>query len=110
LKKEDIQDKKLRRELIKSIEKFVPANERAASHYKNIRVEKIVSEGLHGLPPEYIPDRYTPKQRKSLTHVEHAKFDFDTDFLEQIPDKMWSRAWQQVGTLGGGKMIASRVQ
>ncbi|WP_156877752.1 RtcB family protein [Shimazuella kribbensis] len=102
LKKEDIQDKKLRRELIKSIEKFVPANERAASHYKNIRVEKIVSEGLHGLPPEYIPDRYTPKQRKSLTHVEHAKFDFDTDFLEQIPDKMWSRAWQQVGTLGGG--------
>jgi tRNA-splicing ligase RtcB (3'-phosphate/5'-hydroxy nucleic acid ligase) len=102
LKKEDIQDKKLRRQMIKAIEKYAPANERSASHYKNIRVEKIVSEGLHGLPPEYVPDYYTPKNRRSLTHVEHAKFDFDTDFLEHIPDKMWARAWQQVGTLGGG--------
>jgi tRNA-splicing ligase RtcB len=102
LKKEDIQDKRLRRKLIQAIEKYVPTNERASSHYKNIWVEKIVSEGLYGLPPEYIPDRYSPKQRTSLTHVEHAKFAFDTNFLEHIPDKMWARAWQQVGTLGGG--------
>ncbi|WP_044642103.1 RtcB family protein [Risungbinella massiliensis] len=102
LKKEDIVDKKLRREMIKAIEKYVPANERGATHYQNIRVEKIVSEGIHGLPPQYVPDYYTPKNRRSLTHVEHDKFTYDTDYLDTIPDKMWSRAWQQVGTLGGG--------
>jgi tRNA-splicing ligase RtcB len=102
LTKDDVRDKSLRREMIRMIEKYVPANERGASHYKDIRVEKIVTEGIHGLPPRYIPDYYTPNQRRSVTHVEHAKFEFDSSHLEHIPDKMWSRSWQQVGTLGGG--------
>ncbi|WP_131849250.1 RtcB family protein [Baia soyae] len=102
LHRDDIQDKKLRRQMIQAIEKYVPANERDASYYQNIRVEKIVSEGIHGLPPQYVPDYYSPKNRRSLTHIEHAKFSYDTDYLDSIPEKMWSRAWKQVGTLGGG--------
>lgn len=102
LRKEEIQDKKLRRKMIQSIEKYVPANEKASSHYKNIRVENIVKDGIHGLPPQYVPDMYTPKNRRSLTHVEHAKFEYDHRFLDYIPEKMWARAWMQVGTLGGG--------
>lgn len=102
LAKEDIQNKKLRREMIEAIEKYVPTNERGKSFYKNIRVEKIVTEGIYGLPPQYVPDYYTPKNRRSLTHVEHAKFEFETDYLEDVPEKIWDRAWQQIGTLGGG--------
>ncbi|MBA4494905.1 RtcB family protein [Paenactinomyces guangxiensis] len=100
--KGDIQDKTLRREMIQAVEKYVPANERASSHYKNIRVEKIVKDGIHGLPPQYVPDMYTPKNRRSITHVEHAKFEYNHDFLEYIPEKMWAQAWKQIGTLGGG--------
>lgn len=102
LTREDIQDKKLRREMIQAIEKYVPANERGKTHYKNIRVENIVKDGIHGLPAQYVPDHYTPKERRSITHVEHAKFKFNSDDLEHVPEKIWSRAWQQVGTLGGG--------
>lgn len=102
LTKKDIQNKKLRREMIQAIEKYVPTNEKGTSHYKNIRVENIVKEGVHGLPPQYVPDYYTPKQRRSITHVEHAKFQFNHDDLEYIPEKVWSRAWQTIGTLGGG--------
>lgn len=102
LTKEDVKSKKLRREMIEAIEKYVPTNERGKTFYKNIRVEKIVQEGLYGLPAKYVPDYYTPKNRRSLTHVEHAKFDFQTDYLDEIPEKIWARAWQQIGTLGGG--------
>lgn len=102
LKKEDIQDKRVRRKLIKAIEKYIPTTERGSSYYKNIRVENIVKDGIHGLPPQYVPDMYTPKNRRSLTHVEHAKFEYDHQYLNQIPEKMWTRAWAQVGTLGGG--------
>lgn len=102
LKKEQVQSKKLRQEMIRSIEKYVPINERGQSHYKNIRVEEIVTKGLHGLPPQYIPDYYTPKNRRSLTHVETDKFPVNTEVFNQIPEKIWKRAWTQVGTLGGG--------
>jgi tRNA-splicing ligase RtcB len=102
LHKGDIQNKKLRREMIQAIEKYVPANERAASHYKNIRVENVVKDGIHGLPSQYVPDMYTPKNRRSITHVEHAKFEYSPDFLDLIQEKMWEKAWKQVGTLGGG--------
>ncbi|MBS7531219.1 RtcB family protein [Hazenella sp. IB182353] len=102
LHKRDIEDKQLRRELIKAIEKYVAVNERGFSHYKNIRVEKILTEGIHGLPPQYVPDYYTPKQRRSITHVEHDKFEVDPTDFQDLPDKMWARAWAQVGTLGGG--------
>lgn len=102
LRKEDLQEKGIRRKLIQAIEKFVPTNERDGSYYKNIRVEKIVKEGIYGLPPEYVPDMYSPKERRSITHVEHAKFEYDHSVLDQIPEKMWKRAWAQIGTLGGG--------
>ncbi|TCS95970.1 RtcB family protein [Hazenella coriacea] len=102
LHKEDLQEKSLRRKLIQAIEKYVPTHERASSHYKNVRADKVVMEGLYGLPSEYIPDRYSPEERRSLTHVEHAKFEFDHDHLDEIPEKNWKRAWQQIGTLGGG--------
>ncbi|RAL21321.1 RtcB family protein [Thermoflavimicrobium daqui] len=102
LTKADIQDKKLRRRIINMVEKYVPVNEHASSRYKNIRIEKIIQEGIHGLPPQYVPDRYTPGERRSVTHVEHAKFSFDEAYLDLIPEKMWKRAWQQIGTLGGG--------
>lgn len=102
LRKEDIQDKQLRREIIEAIERYVPTNERASSQYKDIRLEDVVTEGLYGLPKRYVPDAYTPKKTRSFTHVEHAKFSFNTDYLDEIPDKMWARAWGQLGTLGGG--------
>lgn len=102
LTKKDIQNKKLRREMIQAIEKYVPTNERGKSFYKNIKVEKIVQEGIYGLPTQYVPDYYTPKNRRSLTNVEHAKFEFQTDDLEYVSEKIWNRAWQQIGTLGGG--------
>ncbi|SHF30684.1 tRNA-splicing ligase RtcB [Seinonella peptonophila] len=102
LTKGDIQDKKLRRKMVDSIEKYVPTAERGHSHYKNIRVEKVVTEGIHGLPHKYVPDHYTPRDRRSVTHVETAKFEYNHDYLDGIDDKMWARAWQQVGTLGGG--------
>lgn len=102
LTKEDVKSKKLRREMIQAIEKYVPTNERGKTFYKNVRIEKVVKEGLYGLPSQYVPDYYTPKNRRSLTHVEHAKFDFQADYLEYVPEKNWARAWQQIGTLGGG--------
>jgi tRNA-splicing ligase RtcB len=102
LNKDQVKSKKLRQEMIRSIEKYVPINERGQSHYKNIRVEEIVTNGLHGLPAQYIPDYYTPKNRRSLTHVETDKFPVKTEVLNQIPEKIWKRAWTQVGTLGGG--------
>lgn len=102
LTKEDIQNKKLRREMVDAIEKYVKTNERESSYYKNIRVENVVKDGIKGLPPQYVPDQYTPKNRRSLTHVETAKFEYNHEYLNHIPEKMWTRAWKQVGTLGGG--------
>ncbi|MDQ0416172.1 tRNA-splicing ligase RtcB [Croceifilum oryzae] len=97
LRKEDIQDKEIRRKLIKAIEKFVPTKERDGSHYNEIKVEEIVREGIYGLPPEYVSDR-----DRSTTYVEHAKFEYDHSVLEHISGKLWKRAWRQIGTLGGG--------
>ncbi|MFC7441957.1 RtcB family protein [Laceyella putida] len=102
LREEDIQSKSLRREMIESIEKVVPVNERQSSAYQDVEIEKVVAEGIEGLPVSYIPDEKPSKKSRSLTHVEHAKFKFDTDYLEYIPEKMWKRGWQTIGTLGGG--------
>lgn len=102
LSKDDIQDKKIRRELIQAVEKVVPVNERSASHYGDIDMEKVVTSGIKGLPNKYIPDAYTPSKKRSLTHVENATFTFDTDYLQHIHPKQWSRGKKQIGTLGGG--------
>ncbi|MRG27596.1 RtcB family protein [Laceyella tengchongensis] len=102
LTKADIQSKSLRREMIESIEKYVPVNERQSSSYSDIEVEKVVAEGIEGLPVSYIPDEKPSKKSRSLTHVEHAKFKFDKEYLSDVSDKVWARAWQTIGTLGGG--------
>lgn len=99
---DDIKDKKIRREIIDAVEKFVPVNERQTSRYQDIKLENVVKEGLRGLPKKYVPDSGSVKAKRSLTHVEHATFSFEHAYLEHIPEKMWARAWGQLGTLGGG--------
>ncbi|WP_091836185.1 RtcB family protein [Marininema halotolerans] len=102
LSKEDILDKKVRRELIRAVEKMVPVNNRSASTYQDIDLEKVVTHGLKGLPQQYIPDAYTPNRKTSISHVENAQFTFDTDYLEYIQSPQWGRGKKQIGTLGGG--------
>jgi tRNA-splicing ligase RtcB len=102
LRKEEIQSKALRRKMVQAVEAFVGINERDASHYQDVQIEKVVQEGIYGLPSTYVTDRYTSRKRRSVTHVENAKFSFDASYLDIIPRKMWDRAGKQVGTLGGG--------
>lgn len=102
LREKDLRGRQVRRELVQAVEKFVPVNERSTSRYSDIRLENVVREGIKGLPKKYVPDTYTPRSTRSLTHVETAQFKYDTDFLGEIPDKVWGRAWGQLGTLGGG--------
>lgn len=94
---DEVKDKRIRRKIIEAVEKFVPVNEKHTSQYKDIQLENVVKEGLRGLPKKYVADDLTWS-----THVEHAYFSYDHDFLEYIPEKMWTRAWGQLGTLGGG--------
>lgn len=106
LHKDDLKDVKLRRKLVKAIEKVLPMEANQRGHYSDIRLEHIVRKGLHGLPQKYIPDSYTPKKFTSLTHVESSKFAFDESVLELVPDMTWHRAHRQLGTLGGGNHFA----
>ncbi|MCS1352291.1 RtcB family protein [Mechercharimyces sp. CAU 1602] len=99
---EDVRDKRIRRAMIDAIEKDVPIHEKSHSAYKDIWLEDIIKEGIRGLPRHYVPDSYTPTKTRSLTHIENATFTFDHDALADIPEKMWKRAWGQLGTLGGG--------
>ncbi len=96
LKESDIRDKRFRRKIVQTIEKYVPVNETASSEYRDIPLENVVKNGLTGLPTKYLPDD------NALTHVEHASFDFDHDHLDRIPKKVWTRSHSQLGTLGGG--------
>lgn len=100
LSHDDIRSKAVRRSMIQAVEKFVPVHERSTSQYKDIQLEDVVRKGLRGLPPRYVPQD-TGKNR-FLTHVEHDRFQLDARYLDQIPEKMWKRAWGQLGTLGGG--------
>jgi tRNA-splicing ligase RtcB (3'-phosphate/5'-hydroxy nucleic acid ligase) len=102
LHKEEIQDKKLRRKMLRLIEKYVPTKEHTPSRYKNIDLEHVVKNGIHGLPSQYVPDLDPAGDTRSITHVESAKFPYDEDVLQQIPAKMWMKSLQQIGSLGGG--------
>ncbi|OME72520.1 RNA-splicing ligase RtcB [Paenibacillus sp. FSL A5-0031] len=102
LHKDDLKEVKLRRRLVKAIEKYMPVEEHARGYFSDIRLENIVKKGLHGLPKKYIPDAYTPRKATSLTHVESSRFDFDEEVLEKFPEAVWHRAHRQLGTLGGG--------
>ncbi|CAI6086317.1 RtcB family protein [Cohnella sp. JJ-181] len=99
---DDLQDVKLRRKLVKAIEKRIPTENHARGHFSDIRLEDVLIKGLHGLPGKYVPDAYTPRRATSLTHVEHARFRYDEDALNRIPEHLWHRAHRQLGTLGGG--------
>lgn len=96
LNKKDIQDKGVRRKLIKAIEKYVPTNERTNTNYDDIDIMEVVKHGLKGLPDSYIPSE------RWMTHVEESTFQFDHTYLERLPEKIGKYAHGQLGTLGGG--------
>jgi tRNA-splicing ligase RtcB len=96
LHKRDIQDKAVRRALIKAIEKYVPTNERTNTHYADIDIMDVVQNGLKGLPGGYVP------QEQWMTHVEQSTFKFEHRYLENLPARIHKYAHGQLGTLGGG--------
>jgi tRNA-splicing ligase RtcB (3'-phosphate/5'-hydroxy nucleic acid ligase) len=101
LHKRDLQDKKVRRKLIKRIEKYVPTK-RIASPFRNIELERVVKEGIYGLPAEYLPERGVVGSARSVTHLEHARFAYDVTALESLPERLWKQTGRELGTLGGG--------
>lgn len=102
LHKDDLKGTTIKRKIISSVETYIPTKARVHSGYDNIWLENIVKDGLYGLPKQYVPDQYTPNKRKSFTHVEHAKFEFDKSYLDGISSHIWSEAHGQLGTLGNG--------
>ncbi|OPH46906.1 RNA-splicing ligase RtcB [Paenibacillus ferrarius] len=96
LHKKDIQDKEIRRTLIKAIEKYVPTNERTNTNYADIDIIQVVKHGLKGLPELY------RSNEQWLTHVEESTFKFDHAYLENLPPKIQKYAHGQLGSLGGG--------
>lgn len=106
LHKNDLKEVKLRRKLVKTIEKYLPVEDHARGHFSDIRLEHVVRKGLHGLPKKYIPDGYTPRKATSLTHVERSKFAMDENALNRFPENVWHRSHRQLGTLGNGNHFA----
>ncbi|MGO4541875.1 RtcB family protein [Paenibacillus sp. 2TAB19] len=104
--KDELRDIKLRRKLVKAIDKYLPSEEHARGHFSDIRLEHVLKKGLHGLPKKYVPDAYTPRKASSLTHVESSKFSFDEEALNRFPEVVWHRSHRQLGTLGGGNHFA----
>ncbi|WP_127531331.1 RtcB family protein [Paenibacillus kobensis] len=102
LHESDLKDVKLKRRLVKAIEKLIPVENHARGHYSDIRLEHVLIKGLHGLPGKYVPDSYTPKKATSLTHVESSRYRFEEEVLDRIPEPLWHRSHRQLGTLGGG--------
>ncbi len=102
LQAEDLQDVKLRRKLVKAIEKRIPVENHARGYFSDIRLEDVLRKGLHGLPGKYVPDAYTPRKATSMTHVECSRFRFDESELDRIAMPVWHRAHRQIGTLGNG--------
>ncbi|REK74286.1 RtcB family protein [Paenibacillus paeoniae] len=99
---EDLKDVRLRRKLVKAIEKLIPVESHARGYFSDIRLEHVLRKGLHGLPGKYVPDSYTPRKATSLTHVESSGFRFNEDVLDRLPEHVWHRSHRQLGTLGGG--------
>ncbi|MEI7028163.1 RtcB family protein [Paenibacillus sp. y28] len=106
LRADDLKDVKLRRKLVKAIEKYLPVEDHARGYFSDIRLEHVVTKGLHGLPKKYIPDGYTPRNATSLTHVESSKFHLNEEALNKFPDRVWHRSHRQLGTLGNGNHFA----
>ncbi|MEW4368392.1 RtcB family protein [Paenibacillus sp. JQZ6Y-1] len=106
LHRDDLKEVKLRRKLVKAIEKYLPMDSQQRGHFSDLRLEHVVNKGLHALPGKYVPDSYTPKKSTSLTHVEESRFKFDENVLNQVSDRAWHRGHRQLGTLGGGNHFA----
>jgi len=106
LQEDDLKDVKLRRKLVKAIEKKLPVEDHPRGHYADMRLENVLVKGLHGLPKKYVPDQFTPRKATSLTHVENSRFAFDESVLARIPEQLWHRAFRQLGTLGKGNHFA----
>ncbi|OXM83528.1 RNA-splicing ligase RtcB [Paenibacillus rigui] len=104
--RDELKEVKLRRKLVKAIEKVLPVEDHTRGHFSDIRLESIVTKGLHGLPKKYIPDGYTPRKATALTHVERSKFQVDAEVLNRFPDSVWHRSHRQLGTLGNGNHFA----
>ncbi|MCG7408640.1 RtcB family protein [Paenibacillus sp. ACRRX] len=102
----ELKDVKVRRKLMRAMEKYVPVDTHARGHFSDIRLEHILTKGVHGLPKKYVPDIYTPKKTTSFTHVECSKFHFDAAVLDLMPEAAWHRAHRQLGTLGSGNHFA----
>lgn len=102
IREEELRDVRLRRKLVKAIERLIPVENHARGYFSDIRLEHVLRKGLHGLPGKYVPDSYTPKKATSLTHVESNCFRFDEGELDRLPEHVWHRAHRQLGTLGGG--------
>lgn len=102
LKAGDLADVRLRRRLVKAIEKRIPVENHARGFFSDIWLEDVLRKGLHGLPGKYVPDAYTPRKATSLTHVENSRFAFKETELDRIPENLYHRAHRQLGTLGNG--------
>lgn len=100
--RDELKEVKLRRKLVKAIERNMPVEEHARGYFSDIRLEHVVAKGLHGLPKKYVPDHYSPRKATSLTHVERSKFHFDQEALDRLPANVWHRSHRQLGTLGNG--------
>lgn len=61
LHKDDLKDVKLRRKLVKAIEKVLPMEANQRGHYSDLRLEHIVRKGLHGLPKNTFRTAIRPK-------------------------------------------------
>jgi tRNA-splicing ligase RtcB (3'-phosphate/5'-hydroxy nucleic acid ligase) len=100
--KDSLKDVRLRRKWVKAIEKLLPVENHTRGHFSDIRLEHVVTKGLHGLPQKYVPDSYTPRKATSLTHVEESRFRLDEEALNRLPAAAWHRSHRQLGTLGNG--------
>lgn len=102
LQASDLKDVRLRRRLVKAIEKRIPVENHARGYFSDIWLEDVLRKGLHGLPGKYVPDSYTPRKATSMTHVENSRFSFRETELDRIPENLYHRAHRQLGTLGNG--------
>jgi tRNA-splicing ligase RtcB len=95
LHKKDIADIHLRKRIVRHIEKLIPLTDQIPSHYRSLDLEGILKNGLHALAPKFVTNR-------SFTHVEASSFQSNIDYLADIHPQSWTKAKNQLGTLGSG--------
>jgi tRNA-splicing ligase RtcB (3'-phosphate/5'-hydroxy nucleic acid ligase) len=104
LHKDDIADKRVKRQLIEAIETYVNTTDESnfrktrkpvVGYYSDmLNLEDILKNGISGLPTAFLSeDSY---------NVENHEFRYDWKYLDSVPQKGWKYAKSQIGTLGGG--------